>query len=74
MTAQRKRDSLVWGIMLIVVGAIFLLDRFGLDAWDTAWKFWPVILIVWGASKLWGGLKDRDRLREPKPQNPGPSE
>jgi hypothetical protein len=62
MTAQRKRDSLVWGIILIAVGSIFLLDRLGLDLWDTAWKFWPVILILWGASKLIGGLKDRPRV------------
>lgn len=68
MTAQRKRDSLVWGIVLIALGTIFLLDRFGLDAWDAVWKFWPVILIVWGASKLFDGLKERDRA--PKAQPP----
>jgi hypothetical protein len=68
MTAKRKRDSLVWGIILIALGTIFLLDRFGLDVWDTVWKFWPVILILWGASKLFDGLKERDRT--PKVQPP----
>ena len=61
MTAQRKRDSLVWGVILIALGTIFLLDRLGLDAWDAVWKFWPVILIVWGASKVLDGLKERNR-------------
>jgi hypothetical protein len=59
MTAKRKRDSLVWGIILIALGTVFLLDRLGLDAWDTLWRLWPVILIVWGASKVLDGLKAR---------------
>jgi LiaF transmembrane domain len=61
MTARRKRDSLVWGIVLIALGTIFLLDRLGLDAWDAVWRFWPAILIIWGASKLFDGLKERRR-------------
>jgi hypothetical protein len=71
MTAQRKRDSLVWGIILIALGTVFLLDRLGLDAWDAVWRFWPVILIVWGASKLFDGLKQRNRDQAPKSETPG---
>jgi len=70
MTAQRKRDTLVWGIILIALGTIFLLDRLGLDAWDAVWKFWPVILIVWGGSKLFYGLKEGRRDQTAKPQSP----
>lgn len=66
MTARRKRDSLVWGIVLIALGTIFLLDRLGLDAWDAVWRFWPVILIVWGASKIFDGLKERNLDRAAK--------
>jgi hypothetical protein len=61
MTARRKHDSLVWGIILIALGTIFLLDRLGLDAWDAVWRFWPAILIFWGASKVFDGLKERNR-------------
>ncbi len=71
MTAQRKRDSLVWGIVLIALGGVFLLDRLGLDAWDAVWKFWPVILIVWGASKVLDGLKERNRDQAAKPGSTG---
>jgi len=70
MTAQRKRDSLVWGIILIAVGIVFLLERLGIDLWDKAWRFWPVILIVWGASKLIAGLKDRSGPPAAPPKTP----
>ena len=37
------------GILLIVLGALFLLDRSGvLDAGDTIAQWWPVILVVAG--------------------------
>jgi hypothetical protein len=60
MANKKRTDSLVWGIILIVVGAIFLLQQFDLDIFDQVWRFWPVILIVWGANKLWLGLKERN--------------
>ncbi|MCK7481473.1 MAG: DUF5668 domain-containing protein [Candidatus Moduliflexus flocculans] len=52
MARQKKSDSLVWGVILIVFGVIFLLEQFNIDVWDAVWRFWPVILIVWGANKL----------------------
>jgi hypothetical protein len=55
----KRKDPLVWGLVLIVLGLIFILENMGLDAWDFVWRFWPVILIVWGASKLLDGLKSR---------------
>jgi hypothetical protein len=70
MAKQRQRDSLVWGIILIVLGGIFLLEQFDVAIWRTVWRLWPVILIVWGANKLMLGLKER-RERE-KPQPPAP--
>jgi hypothetical protein len=61
---QRKSSSLVWGIILIVVGLIFLLEQFDIDIFDQVWRFWPLILIVWGANKLWLGLKERNTRSE----------
>ncbi|MCX6574245.1 MAG: DUF5668 domain-containing protein [Candidatus Aminicenantes bacterium] len=60
MARQRKSNSLVWGIILIVFGVLFLLDQFNLDIWNAVWRFWPVVLIIWGANKLWLGLKERN--------------
>lgn len=64
MAKQKHRDSLIWGVILIIIGIIFLLEQFDVDVWDTAWRFWPVILIVWGANKLYFGLKEKSRRAE----------
>jgi hypothetical protein len=68
MAKQKHRDSLIWGIILIVLGGIFLLEQFNIDVWDDIWRFWPVILIIWGANKLYLGLKEgRERAEAPGP-------
>jgi len=68
MANQKKSGSLLWGIILIVVGGIFLLEQFDIDVFDQVWRFWPLILIVWGANKLWLGLKERNE----RSVTPGP--
>jgi Domain of unknown function (DUF5668) len=67
MAAKTRSDSLIWGIILILVGGIFLLQQFDIDIFDQVWRFWPVILIIWGANKLWLGLKDRKESEAPGP-------
>ncbi|MFA4926127.1 MAG: DUF5668 domain-containing protein [Candidatus Aminicenantales bacterium] len=57
--SKKRRDNLIWGIILIVIGLLFLLDNIGLDSWELLFKFWPLILIIWGGYKLYYGLKDR---------------
>jgi len=59
MTRSKRKDPLVWGIVLIIVGALFLLQN-TIDIWWTIARLWPVLLIAWGALKLYNGLKDRD--------------
>ncbi len=59
MANPKKNSSLVWGIILIAFGVLFLLDQFDVDVWDAVWRFWPVILIIWGANKLWLGLREK---------------
>ena len=50
---RRRGDmgSIVWGLILIVVGAWFFLDQtLGFEMPDVDWSsVWPVILIVVGA-------------------------
>jgi EamA domain-containing membrane protein RarD len=68
MAERKKGNSLFWGIVLIIFGVLFLLDQFEIDIWRAVWRFWPVILIVWGADKLVRGLKERNaRLDAPAP-------
>lgn len=59
MPRTRRKDTLVWGIILIVIGLIFLLHNIDIDVWDSIARLWPVVLIVWGVWKLYFGLKER---------------
>jgi putative Mn2+ efflux pump MntP len=68
MADSKKGNSLVWGIILIIIGGIILLEQLNVDVFDQVWRFWPVILIIWGANKLWLGLKERNERSE----TPGP--
>jgi putative Mn2+ efflux pump MntP len=68
MANPKKGNSLVWGIILIIIGGIILLEQLNVDVFDHVWRFWPVILIIWGANKLWLGLKERNERSE----TPGP--
>jgi predicted membrane protein len=45
-------SRLVIGVSLIVAGALFTLDNFGVIAIGNLWTFWPIILIAVGVTKL----------------------
>lgn len=45
-------NSLVPGLILVLIGSAFLLDHMGILPVDHLWRLWPVILIVVGAVKL----------------------
>lgn len=64
--SRRHRDNLIWGLILVVIGTIFLLENIGYDAWRHLFKLWPLILIFWGVSKLYYGIKARSQASEPK--------
>ncbi|MFN0159267.1 MAG: LiaI-LiaF-like domain-containing protein [Bacteroidota bacterium] len=49
-----KTGRVFWGALLVAVGFLFLLDRLlpsGVDV-GSVWKLWPLVLILWGVSKL----------------------
>ena len=66
MTKQRSRDPLAWGIILIVVGIILLLVNKDIDVWDAIARLWPLIIIVWGAWKLFFGIKEKMEEESPE--------
>ncbi len=49
-----KQQNVFWGILLIALGTLFLLDR--LDVFEFQWnvliRLWPLLLILWGVSIL----------------------
>ncbi|MBZ5701366.1 MAG: DUF5668 domain-containing protein [Acidobacteriia bacterium] len=47
-----SKEKPVGAILLIVLGALFLLSNFGWFPWDRISQFWPVILIVAGILML----------------------
>jgi uncharacterized membrane protein HdeD (DUF308 family) len=61
MAKQKRKDTLIWGILLITLGVLFLLN---VNIWYVLAHFWPVILIVWGAHKLYYGLREKREEEE----------
>ncbi|MFM6976810.1 MAG: LiaI-LiaF-like domain-containing protein [Sphingobacteriaceae bacterium] len=55
-----KTEKMVWGITLVFIGTIFLLDNFGLIDfyWRSAGHFWPLILILIGLNLVFGRSKN----------------
>lgn len=49
-----KTDKIFWGIILVYVGTIFLLENFDIIdfSWRYVWKFWPFLLIIAGVNIL----------------------
>jgi len=54
-----KKESLFWGLIILVLGMLFLLKNFGLeiDVWHLLGKYWPVILIYIGLKNIYLYLK-----------------
>lgn len=49
-----KYRYLFWGIILISIGLLFVLNNLGIIyfSWQAVWSLWPLILIFWGISIL----------------------
>ncbi|HEV2492911.1 MAG TPA: DUF4097 family beta strand repeat-containing protein [Terriglobia bacterium] len=56
-----RRGSIFWALTLIAVGFIFLYQNFNpsIHPWHILAKFWPVLIIFWGISKLIDHLQAR---------------
>ncbi len=64
MAKTKNRDPLAWGILLVVIGAIFLFQNLDFGIWDFAARLWPLILVFWGAWKVYFGLKEKRDVQE----------
>lgn len=53
MTERKNQSRIFWGLLLIVLGVLFLFDRMGrLDFGDLVGHYWPVVFILIGISIL----------------------
>src|SRR5258708_7732624 len=61
---QPRRVSLVFPIILITVGALFLIHNWrpAFDPLPILWTYWPLILIFIGVGKIWDSVQ---RSRNP---------
>lgn len=53
-----KTEKVIWGLILIFIGTVFLLSNFGLITfyWGSVWRFWPIVFILIGANMLFSRL------------------
>ena len=55
----RYNPVLVTGVLAIVIGGLIMLDHAGILHVGNVWRFWPLILIVFGVN----GLLQREGCR-----------
>jgi predicted membrane protein len=63
LTGLWCRRNFTAGLILTLIGAVFLLYEIGF-LWNDPWDFWPVILIILGASMVTKALR-RERWAGP---------
>jgi DUF4097 and DUF4098 domain-containing protein YvlB len=63
-----QRSSIFSGVLLIVVGVLFLMHSFvpGFEIGRLFWRYWPLLLIIWGIAKLYDHIAAQ-RTGEAKP-------
>lgn len=56
-----KLDRIMWGIILLFVGGVLLLENFNVIEfyWSNIWRFWPVFLIIAGLNILFNRQKSQ---------------
>lgn len=55
---RASRPNIVFGLILVVIGTIFLLHNLGLHFLDKFWTWWPLALLAIGLSKAFSGRSD----------------
>ncbi|MGB4774824.1 MAG: DUF5668 domain-containing protein [Daejeonella sp.] len=56
-----KSEKVIWGLILVFIGVIFLLSNFGIINfyWLSVWRFWPLIFIVIGANMMFSRFNNQ---------------
>lgn len=57
----KRWDSLIFGLILLIIGILFLLSNFGyrINVWNVIEKYWPVLLILLGLKYLIAGIRKK---------------
>lgn len=54
---RKHQHGVLGGVILLLIGVVFLLNNFGIlpwQVWNVIWRFWPLILVVWGFEVIFG--------------------
>ncbi len=51
----KRGKKALWGIFLMAVGGVFLLQQLGYVEIPSLWKLWPTVLLIVGVSSLLEG-------------------
>lgn len=51
-STNQWRQQVVWGLVLIAVGAVFLLDRLGYLNIHEMWQYWPLLIVFIGLTRM----------------------
>ncbi len=54
--AATGSHSIAFPLTLIAIGIILLAKEFGY-LHGNVWRYWPVLLIVWGVGMIWAARK-----------------
>ncbi len=59
--AKRSWDALIFGLILLILGILFLLSNFGykINVWDIIEKYWPILLILLGLKYVISGIRKK---------------
>ncbi|MGB8475789.1 MAG: toast rack family protein [Candidatus Acidiferrum sp.] len=70
-----RRSSLVFPILLIALGAIFLYANWHpyFNPWPILWTYWPLILIFIGLGAIWDSWRRRQNPDAPRGSSMGAS-
>lgn len=49
---QQGRHRILWGVLIIAIGVIFLIDRTELFMVGNLATFWPIVMLVFGVARL----------------------
>jgi len=49
---HRPRKRMLWGVILIGAGCLFLVDRMDIYEVDEIWRFWPAIIAMAGVVEI----------------------
>lgn len=59
---EQQQNNLFWGVLLLILGLIFLLSNLGvdIDIGEIFLTYWPVILIAVGLKNLWPHIQKKE--------------